>query len=353
MAETISTVSTRTTGRKGRTRAAANNYIHTETFSLLDSSLFDQLSNPIDVSEFSLQSFPSRNKCPDCDMLMECSGMNLNCRFCGLTTVNEAFDERNADDIVSGSIKITTGASKGRYRNATSDYSKKQKKDITELLAYRQNQCPDIQISKDVLRAVADQYNLIQKLVIEHTGEDDNENDRVDKKFVKRASVKHEILAGLIHFEGIRVKKIRKKKDIAIFMGLLTYGFPHGEDILRNLEAEGLIDLPVNEEHIIGYVDRYLDALGMEQQSYINFITEIVERSEEKKIGMTSQLSSKIVGVIWILITQLNLGIAAQDVEKATDNTKKNTFMKFYKAVFSNVTLFADIFRNHGVPCVV
>jgi transcription initiation factor TFIIIB Brf1 subunit/transcription initiation factor TFIIB len=129
---------------------------------------------------------------------------------------------------------------------------------------------------------------------------------------VRRGNIKDEVLAGLIYFECIRASIVRKKKDIALFMKLPTNGFSRGEDILRNLQAEGKIDIPVDEEPIEGFVDRYLEELNLDNPNYIKFIVELVDESERRKIGMNSQLSSKAVGALWIIITQCGLNISSQ-----------------------------------------
>lgn len=325
--------------------------ISTEPFALLDDSLFDKLSNPIDMSGLGeLENMDAvYNYCPDCEILMDLSGNDYQCSNCGLTSSAESERGRDIEESSGGSIRITTGPNRGRFRNVNSDYSKTQKKNLLDQLLMRQSQYTGAKFPRNVLNAAADQYNRNQK-VIKEDCLDDNGVVKGQKKFVRRGSMKDEILAALIYFEGIREGSVRKKKDIATFMGLSTCGFARGEDILRNLEAEGLINIPVNDEPIEGFVERYLEALGLDNPDYSNFIVDIVKKSETAKIGMGSQISSKIVGSIWIIITQHKLKITSQTLEKSADETKKNTFMKFYKVVFENINAFAEIFRTYNIP---
>lgn len=312
---------------------------------LVDQDLFNQfLETKVDTTEHIMY-----NYCPDCNLPMILSLSEYQCAQCGLTYKNEIDGVKNHDDTVNSSIRITTGANKGHFYNTNGDYTKTQRKNVIEYLLQRARAYEGPVFSPAILNAAANQYNYIQKYITE------DEYDEMGvktgtKKFVRRSSIRDEILAGLIYFEGIRAKTIRKKKDIALFMGLLTSGFARGEDKLRDLEAQGKIDIPVDEEPIEGYVDRYLEALNIVNDNYSAFITEIVNTAIECKLGIRCQLSSKIVGSIWILITKCKLNISVQTLEAAADNTKKNTFMKFYKIVFDNFATFAPIFAKYKVP---
>jgi hypothetical protein len=303
--------------------------------------LFDKLTDQ--VSQISLKLIEDDdakfNHCADCNIRMELTGTNYKCSQCGYTMCNDPDRGKDLDEAGSSSIRITTGANKGRLRNGNADYSKVQKKNLLDQLMQKQTQYDGPKFSKDILLAAVVQYGMSQKYIKQE-----------EKKFVRRGSIRDEILASLVFFECIRAKNIRKRKDIATFMGLLTSGFARGEDIVRTWQAQGLIDLPVNEETVEGYADRYLEALGLENPIYNAFISEIVKASMDNKIAMSSQISSKIVGSIWILITQLGLNISAKTLEDAADNTKKNTFMKFCKAVYSAGHIFAIIFRKCDIP---
>lgn len=288
--------------------------------------------------------------CPDCDTPMELFGVELQCSTCGLTQLNNTAIMCH-DDTISNNLRITTGQNKGRFYNMAVDYTKTQRKMIAEQLYQHSTRYKGPAFPNNVLAATATQYNRIQKLITEDVINSDGEITG-QKKYVRRGSIKDEILAGLIYFEGIREKLYRMKKDVAIFMDLPINGFARGEDILRNLQAEDKIDIPVDDEPIEGFIDRYLEALKMDDiPAYSKFIIDIVSTSEKNKIGMNSHLSSKIVAAIYIITVQHKLKITAVAIEKACDNTKKNTFMKFTKIVAGSSDAFEGCFVKHGVPC--
>lgn len=289
------------------------------------------------------------NYCQDCIIPMILAGSDYQCSQCGRVRHFAGDICKDRDDVTSSSIRIASGINKGRFYNISGDYARTQMKTIVDQLLQKHSAFTGMAFPLNILHAAATQYNRIQKYITEDDV-DESGIVRGQKKFVRRGNIKDEILAALIYFEGIRINVVRKKRDIAIFMKLPTYGFSRGEDILRNLQAESKIDIPVDDEPIEGYVDRYMDGLNLDNPNYSRFIIDLVQESETRKIGMNSQLSSKIVGAIWILIDKCHLGISYAKLEKATDNTKRNTFSKFYNIVINNIGAFAHIFVKYGIP---
>jgi ribosomal protein S27AE len=300
-------------------------------------------------TDYDLVVHDKHNYCPDCAVPMRKSGPEYQCTQCGLTQMNEVEEVKSLGEATPGHLRKTSGRGRGKHYNVAPDYTKTQFKTVFTQLLQHQARYSGPAISKNILQAAATQYNGIQKMVTE------DEYDSYgtvcgQKKFVRRGTIKDEILGGLIFFEGLREGSVRRKKDIAIFMELATGGFSRGESILRNLAADGKIDLPIDAEPVTGFVDRYLEALELDDPTYGPFITGLVDTSERLKLGMNSQISSKIVGAIWVLIVKKRLPITAAALERATDNTKKNTFIKFYNLVSSSPRLFAPVFAAHGVP---
>ncbi len=312
-------------------------------FELMDDKLFDQF-----VECHSIDENDSQIRCPDCDCIMMTSSMpGSQCVQCG--RLGDGNNDQQYKEITSSSIKITMGRGRGKFYNITSDYSKTQRKHILDQLMRNQANYIGHTFPTGILNAAATQYNTIQKFITEDSL-DDSGNICKQKKFVRRGNIKDEVLAGLIYFECIKERLVRKKRDIAAFMKLPTNGFSRGEDILRNLVAEGKLQLPVNDEPVCGFVDRYLESLGLDSDPmYSDFIIELVEESERKKIGMNSQISSKVVGCLHILIAKKGLNITNQHLEKCADNIKKNTFMKFVKLVILHKQLFSHIFAKYGI----
>lgn len=306
---------------------------------LVDAKMFAILADGFSVSSTN-EAEIAQNYCPDCpEMPMLLHGDEYKCPTCGRT---------ESAEIVGVDIRTLMGANTlGRFRGAA-EYAKTQKEAVLKQLKYNNESYTGSKFSLDLLDEVATQYNSIQKIT-----EDvyDEEGTVVKtKKFVRRSNIKDEVLAALIHFECVKRGVVRKKKDIATFMKLQANGFSSGEKILRNLHAEGKITIDIGDEPVDGFASRYFDCLGIDNESYVNFVTDLIKVAEQKKIGVNSFTSSKVVGAIWILITQLNLKVTVEQLEQAGDNTKKNTFIKFYKEVAKNSKLFLHVFKKYGVP---
>ena len=288
-----------------------------------------------------------RSYCPECDIPMEIISADYQCAVCGFTMYNAHETARDHSETTSSTIRIATGAYRGRFYNMSCDYAKTQYKMILTLMQCHARKYTGPPFSPAIIRATADMYNHIQRYV---KIEEVDENGTVCiKKFVRRGSIKDEILAAILYFECVRDGIVRKKQHAAEFMGLTTSGFSRGENILRSLEAQGYIKIPVDANPTRRFAEMYMEKLEITRAQYIDFVIDLVEESENKKIAMSSQLSSKVVGAIWILITRRKLAITAKALEAAADNTKKSTFVKFSNVVTANPEIFGHIFKRHGV----
>lgn len=307
---------------------------------LVDMNLFEQLA---DRSNVVMSHAVRSNYCPDCpDVPMLLCLNEYRCPQCLRT---------DSADITAVDVKGPgQGNSLNRFRGP-GEYTKTQKESIMRLLKSNLDSYSGDKFQLDVLEEVATQYNNIQQ-IIEETYDDCGQVNGA-KKFVRRSNVKNEVIAALIYFECINRCLVRKKKDIAMFMKLPANGFSTGEDILRTLVANGQFVIQIDDEPIEGFANRYLETLGIEGPTatrYVKFITEIIDIAEAKMIGVNSLPASKVVGVIWILVTQLKLKISVEALESACDQTKKNTFIKFYNAVFAKIDLFTHVFGKYNVP---
>lgn len=308
-----------------------------QEFEVPDDALFDAFSSP--VTSISLRAMEHTDStssfCINCRVAMNIVGVDYQCDMCGYITSNESLGEPDRE-ASGGRIRITTGANKGRIRNVNNDYSRTQIKNIYDSLKQQQLHNTGANISLDVLLAAATQYNEIQKTI-------KNSDNPIKEKFVRRGVIKTEILAALIYFECIRQNNPRKRPTIATFMGLVVQGFSGGENTLRNLAADGYFTIP-ECDHIIGYTERYLEALRIEEPKYVAFVTAVVQRSIEKNICVSSRIESRVAGAIHIAVVHCKLSTTVTELETAADNTKKHTFMKFYKAVYANYGEFKDLF---------
>lgn len=352
-------------------------------FKLLDDTLFEQLASTETGGSTTATingGASASGICYQCNIAMIVEGVEYRCIECGLTLARDVVDDTtDLDEIIGGKVKISTGSSRGKYYNFGANYTQTQKKAVIDHLMQLQKKqielarsCQSGQRSYTVETRVdsdpaaentqttvattpttAQKPIIIPTSILSKAAESYNEiqkNDGCNKKFVRRGNVKDQILAALIQYHCIKEGISYKKSQIARFMGLETDGFSQGESILTDLAARGLIDIEQNEEPIDGFVEKYLDTLSINTPAHRGFVIEIVTRSEERKVGMNSQIPSKIAGTIWLLICRLNLKITAKSLEAAADDTKKSTFIKFYNTVIHHIDMFADIFDKYNIP---
>lgn len=303
-----------------------------------DRQAFDTFSNTVPDT---LKERP--NFCPDCDVAMIISQSEYQCPNCGQLSQFIADVGKEHEEGVSGNIKITSGSARGKIFTFNPDYSRTQHKYVLDQLKHNNNQYTGNKFSPKLLRMAADMYNHIQKTASGDEG-----------KFVRRGDIKDELIAACLYYVCIQEGASRRKGDVAEMMRLPARGFSRGEDILRELHNDGIIEIPADKDPYKDFLERYLESLNLDKSAeydrYRQFVLDLVEESERLKIGMNSQIGSKIVGALSILIQQLKLNITDKDLEKAADKTKKNTYDKFRKAVFDNLRVFSSVFDKHNIP---
>lgn len=298
---------------------------------------------------FAEPSIPSdelpHNYCPECRVPMALACGEYQCS-CGIAVNNEVECAKD-HNAVAAAIRISSGVNSGKFYNVTADYTKTQRKAIMAQLMTHQTRYQGAGFPRDVLNATATSYNNIQKAITEEVVVD---GVTKTKKFVRRGTIKSEILAALLFYECIRANIVRKKSDVAAFMELNTRGFSRGEIILRSMAVEGKIDMPIDsDERVDVIVEKYMEALDIKCDRYSRFVEDIVTLSEERRICMSSHLSSKVAGAMRVLISRTDLRVTDAELERATDNTKKNTFMRFHDAIFANMSVFIGVFAAHGI----
>lgn len=301
--------------------------------------------------------------CSNCTIPMNKTTSGLECPTCHATK-DVIGDIRDCSEDSTGILKTSYGGSYGGKKTtvmSNQDNSKSQKKQIIDQLNRLNEQYLGPKFPKAILESTAVRYNDIQKLVVEKY--DENGDVCGTKKFVKRSSIKDEILGALLYYECIDKQCSRKKKDVADFMQLQSNGISRGDTILRDLHNSDKIVIPIHIEPTNDFTRRYLIALDLYKFDeygdateislrYYEFVEKIVARSNDLRISWNSIGSSKIVGAIWVLINKLKLDIPHTTVTTCCDGIRKNTFTRFSKEIESKITVFNDIFTKCEIPMV-
>lgn len=302
------------------------------------------------------------NMCPDCHIGMEIVDTEYRCPQCGMIRdyLGEPYEKS-----AHGCVKVKIGNKYKKYRSLDGDTTKSQLKYLMDDLTLRQASNPKLMVPMDALQHAAARYNSLQQ----HIKTEDVAPDGtiITKKFMHRMDKKNSILAQLIFLECIKCGQPRKKEEIARFMGLPQDGFSYGDRKLKELTAKGLINLNLPHDNICqvggdvgptkssdelalqGFTKKYLEALGIMEDKYFNFVVDLVLAATFLHIGTGSRMNSKIVGAIWTLNLHCGLGISPSRVERCCDGTKKNTYVKFYNAVIGAMNDLKCVFTKHKV----
>jgi hypothetical protein len=131
-------------------------------FDLIDPDTFTKLSEDACYRNHDITKAPLHNYCADCpNTPMELAGSEYQCPQCGQVRGDIESDQDHADT-ANPSIRRTTGASKGKYYTVNGDYTKTQRKFVHDQLLQNSMAWRGSAFPKDVLNAVADQYNMTQ-----------------------------------------------------------------------------------------------------------------------------------------------------------------------------------------------
>lgn len=165
----------------------------------------------------------------------------------------------------------------------------------------------------------------------------------------KRGKFKSEILAAILFILCQNNRMNHKEENIAQFMKL-RHGFSQGyKNVQRIMEQYPLplLEIDMSQEKTVeGFAARYLDALNIDTTENVKFVCDLVSLSERLMVGMSSRIDSKVIGAIWILQYEMEIGIPAAQLEAAADGTKKSTFMKYVKSILDNEICAAFISKR-------
>ncbi len=282
------------------------------------------------------------NYCESCDIAMEViSPSTCVCPQCGS---EQALHEGPRS---IGSATVTTEADKSsENKHGTSvDSAQAQRKALKEQLTKNQIRYTNnggVAFNEQVLEEVVTQYNVLQGLLCP----DKSGNF---KTFVKRATVRNSLIAALIKLEHKRRDLYRKDEDIAIFMNLKTVSFSKStNELARIARYQGLSNVDINPVSIESFVTTYMDKLNIMDVKYRLFIHDLVAETENQQLSITSKISSKVAGAIWVLIVNMELPIESSALEIASDK-RKNTFIKFSNTIWNNKLSLAKVFYKHGI----
>jgi len=187
-------------------------------------------------------------------------------------------------------------------------------------------------IPDDVLICAAKQFTDIQ-----------------DAKYIIRADLKRGVCGSLISFECIRAGIPRKPSQIAALVGVMPIYLSKGDRYVRKLYEDGVIDVPIRYDLVPDYINQYFRLFDMDRK-YKQFVLDLIKRIKIKiTVKSSSNPSTCVIGIIWLLIIHLKLNITHKDVTDKS-KTSKSTYTAVYKMILANEKGLRKSFHRHNIP---
>lgn len=164
---------------------------------------------------------------------------------------------------------------------------------------------------------------------------------------VYRANILFQILCACISAACYEYNNPLKPIEIAKFMGLKRKGFPKGEKRLREAVEAGYISIVQNYNPSVQFLTRYFNMIKLDMK-YFQLAKDLLDATFKNKICIDSKLTSRCVGIIWLIILVLKLPYNAGELDTAF-SIRKNTFSKIIKTLRKYKRFIRPVFEAHGV----
>ena len=286
--------------------------------------------------------------CPVCNIQMTVKVTNeYICQECGLSKGNiTATDDYN---VASGNSYNTLNSSSTPLKcvgtnsfkfqcllRNNSSYSVIQENHIkTTLFRLNYNNCNELNIPKNILLSVNEQYKSIRK-----------------SNNIYRGQILKGILAALTYYECLKQGLTHKPKEIASWFNIDSNNLSKGEKIVRGLIEEGIIDLKLEEiETRIdnSFIESYAKRIGLDM-NYIPFLHTLLEEIDRQKIvNLNSKSSTKAISLIYLVIVCEKIPITQDDLYEEF-KISRSTFKQMTNTILKHCDRLTDIFEQFNIP---
>lgn len=301
---------------------------------------------PLNISDYKF--------CEDCNVIMDSDINNsLTCRECGfikqISTENTEYEPSMNGYNTNSNFHIPikcVGANSFQYqkqlRNTTSHYPLVQESNLRRRLERLNYKSDGIIIPKCVIQKVIAQYKLVR------------ETDKIH-----RGDIFNGIIGSLIYYECIKSGIVRKHKEISDWYGITESDMSKGDKIIRNLEEQGVLQLPIYDNNDEIYVESYLKRSKL-TLGYKYFMLDLIKVVEEKRIGNhNARLSTKVSAVLYLISTCsikedspifciADTSTITPDFISKEFSISVSTFKSFYNAIISSKHV-TDVFDKYGI----
>jgi hypothetical protein len=286
--------------------------------------------------------------CVNCNVNMKPVESRYRCSICGVVKDILEYDDCYNPSSEQYNTRETTaplrivGTDSYRYGRAlvvstAPNYSITQKRETTKQLYRFNTQNKGKTFPIIILKETAELFNQIQRL-----------------KVVRRGNGRLGAIAACLDFVCKKNGITKKPKVIADFIGIEESDLSRGDKLLRKLQSEGIIDIPIHHDPISDFIDQYFEKLsisGEHTERYKNFIIELIHTASDKNkcTPNNAQQGTKCAGAVYMLGLQLGLQYTRSDIDIVCDISKA-TFVIYYKFLVKNRKALHPIFEKYNIP---
>lgn len=281
--------------------------------------------------------------CPNCNVQMHVKITHeYICETCGLSKENiTSYDEYN---IASGNSYNTlnnsstplkcVGSNSFKFQcllRNNSSYAVIQDNNIKNTLFGLNYNCTEINIPKNILLSVSEQYKLLIR----------------KSNNIYRGQILRGILASLTYYECLKKKLTHKPKEIAAWINIDSINLSKG---IKKLHEEGIIELDLDNIEITkNFIYSYSMRLDIDQ-IYLPFLYELLDAVDKLKIvNPNSKSSTKAISLLYLLIVCKKIPITQEQLHKEFE-ISTTTFKSVTNLILKHVEMVSYIFDKHKIP---
>ncbi len=319
--------------------------IHQNLYENIDFQIYENTFD--EIKKFTQEE--QLKECIHCKGKLSISSGTLVCKDCGIETFNNiggteeeystsAITDCNVNSNGFMALKMTGKGSYGYQRSllkTCANYQQYRKVSTLKDMNNWNNNSEKYHIPKNVIQQANDMFDKIKK-----------------RKIVFRKDGKKGVLSACLYYACYDNNISKTPSEIAQFSNIEEKFHSHGDRILHSLNELGIIQIPAKINPTSDYVNRYMELLDIDKK-YKQFIMDLIDRAEEKKIHILhdSKANTRAVGAIYMLIErtpELKAKITKEIIEKEC-GISKTTFIRYYKILYKYYKLVKKIFKRHTI----
>ncbi len=254
------------------------------------------------VAETSAARSVGMNACAACGAALQRGLVDSSCVGCGLVSAGDPSAADDGDDLAPREAAVTSrlrvvGPNSGYYqpdldRSSGGDSAPAARRRIhEELLAYRASA-----IKRGAKVPPIDACSLATDMYLE-----------IQQQVTKRKNNKQAILAACLRLACGQIGYVPETAELAGMLQLRSRGIARGDNFIRTMEADGLIEADVNQDMCAPQVSTAFCKLGLVGAEYAALraaAVALVTRAADVGVGVSSTMRSRAHGAAFVVLNR-------------------------------------------------